>query len=82
MEEKEIIRIQNQDDRTWEPGVIHVNLGNRTYTVLNQQEKKYRRNRSQIWKSRETRFQISPPEIDTENSNTMLSDTVLIPVTR
>ena len=69
--EKEIIRIQYRDDRTWGPAVIHENLRYRTYTVLDQQGKKFRRNRSQILTSRETRFQISAHDIDTENSNTM-----------
>lgn len=65
VEDKEVIRIQNPDNRQWEPAVVQKDFGNRSYNVLNQQGNTVRRNRSQMLKSNETRFHISPPEVET-----------------
>ena len=65
VEEREIIRIQNPENRQWEPAVVQKDLRNRSYNVLNQQGNTVRRNRNQILKSNEQRFRVSKPDIKT-----------------
>ncbi|XP_065941318.1 retrovirus-related Pol polyprotein from transposon 297 [Magallana gigas] len=74
IEEREIIRMQNPENRNWEPGVIQQNLGNRSYSILNQHGRALRRNRSQILKSRETNFQMLPPEVEPQLSESVPSE--------
>lgn len=66
--------MQNPENRNWEPGVIQQNLGNRSYSVLNQHGRALRRNRSQILKSRETNFQMLPPEVEPQLSESVPSE--------